>query len=241
MTVAIPTTTRSVYGPVMILRHLLAHLSFDWTGKASYDLLIVKTIVYAYHYRMPICTCGCNQDITCRTIKNHLRGHTVPRLVTAAAKACRTLKSTVSPCRLNLSKKLRSSRRYFPSSPTSAVNEELDVLMSNGIGAEDGNVSEGGEEDIVVEEADVSRAINAALEGIWSGLHHVGDDTDEEYDDNENNSGEGEENATGDEVAEGAYDDWDDGELTLSALDMLGEDFERESVANGEFLLPFYA
>src|SRR5882762_1209378 len=34
------------------------------------------------------------------------------------------------------------------------------------------------------------------------------------------------------EVAE---NDWDDHEITLSALDTLGEDFEHQSVANGEF------
>jgi hypothetical protein len=184
---------------------------------------------------MPICKCGCNQDITRRAIKNHLRGHTVPRLVTAAVKACRTLRSTVSPCRLDPSKKLRSSRRYFPSSPISVVNEEPDFPMSDGIGeAEDGSVSEGVEENII-EEADVSRATNAALEGVWSGLHH---DADEEYDEDENDSGEGEEeNVTEDEVAEDDYGHCDDEEHTLSALDMLGEDFERESVANGE--LPY--
>ena len=92
---------------------------------------------------------------------------------------------------------------------------------------------EWGVEEDIIEEADVSRATNTALEGVWSGLHY---DADEEYDEDENDSGEGEEeNVTEDEVAEGDYGHCDDEEHTLSALDMLGEDFERESVANGKF------
>jgi len=171
---------------------------------------------------MPICMCGCNQNLTRRAIKNHLHGRTVPRLITAAVKACQTLRSTVSPSRLNPSKKLRSSRRYFPSSPPSVTANEPDLFMSEG-------TREAGD---IVEEANVNRGINAALHNIWSGFHH--DDAEEEYNEDEDVEGEEEKDIEG-ELVEDAYDDGDDDDNALSALDMLGEDFERKSVANGEF------
>jgi hypothetical protein len=188
---------------------------------------------------MPMCTCGCNQDLTRRAIKNHLQGRTIPRLVTAAVKASQTLRSTISPGRLNPLKKLRSSRRYFPSPPASViVDEDPDFVMSDGIGdGEDNNISAGGEEHTVIEEADaIDRAIGAALGGVWSGLHHDDDDAEEDYDEDRDDEGEEEvENDTEREVVEDAYDSWDDHEIGLSALDMLGEEFERKSIANGEF------
>jgi hypothetical protein len=185
---------------------------------------------------MPVCLCGCNQNLTRRAIKNHLHGRPVPRLITAVVKACQTLRSTVSPSRLNPSKKLRSSRRYFPSSPPSVTaDEEPDLFMSEGTG-EAGDIGARDEEDIV-EGANVNRGINASLSSvlrnIWSGFHHD-DDAEEEYNEDEDVEGEEEKDIEG-ELVEDAYDDGDDDDNALSALDMLGEDFERKSVANGEF------
>ncbi|KIM78737.1 hypothetical protein PILCRDRAFT_10956 [Piloderma croceum F 1598] len=81
----------------------------------------------------------------------------------------------------------------------------------------------------IVEEANVNRGINAALHNIWSGSHH--DDAEEEYNEDEDVEGEEEKDIEG-ELVEDAYDDGDDDDNALSALDMLGEDFERKSVAN---------
>ena len=103
--------------------------------------------------------------------------------------------------------------------------------MSDGIGAtEDGNMSVGGEEDIAIE-ADVNHTINAALEGVWSRLHHDDDDAEDGYNDDESSEGE-EQNEVEEENVEDGYDDWDD-KVALSALDMLGDDFEHKSIANG--------
>jgi len=84
----------------------------------------------------------------------------------------------------------------------------------------------------IVKEANVNRGINAALHNIWSGFHH--DDAEEEYNEDEDVEGEEEKDIEG-ELVEDAYDDGDDGDNALSALDMLGEDFECKSVTNGEF------
>jgi len=186
---------------------------------------------------MPICTCGGSQELTCQAIKNHLQGRAIPHLITAAMKTCRTLGMTVSPPRLNPRKKLRSSRRYFPSSPTSvAVVDEPDFLMSEGDGGvEDGDLGMECKEGLSVDDAGVQHAINAALEDVWSGLHHDDDDAVEEGDDKEDYE-EGE-----DAEVNYAHDDWkmyddlDVNENGLSALEMLGEDFERNVIAGGGF------
>ena len=94
-------------------------------------------------------------------------------------------------------------------------------------------------EEFSIDEAGVQRAITAALKDVWSGLHHDDDDAVEEDEDGK----EGGEDVTGEE-AEGededhgwqAYADWHGQENGLSALDVLGEDFERNFISNGEFM-----
>jgi hypothetical protein len=46
------------------------------------------------------------------------------------------------------------------------------------------------------------------------------------------------EEAEGEDTEHGwqTYADWDDQEKALSALDVLGEDFERDFISNGEFV-----
>jgi hypothetical protein len=185
---------------------------------------------------MPVCKCGCNQDLSRRATKKHLQGRTVPRLVTAAVKACQALGRTVSPPRLNPPKKLRSSRRYLPSSPTSVTtNGEADFIISEGAG--DGPVRDAGiissDKDA---EAGAQRALSAALEGVLSGLHHDAD-AEEEYDENGDTEGEGDNTDDVDgEDPDGwkLYDTWNEYGDGLSALDTIGEDFERNVIANGK-------
>lgn len=210
----------------------IGQLFFPWTGTLA-RLALYNTPTHSYNDRMPTCTCGCNQELTRRAIKKHLQGQTAPRLVSAVVRACQTIGSAVSPPRLNLSKKLRSSRRYFPSSPVpAAANEEPDAVVSEGGDAARGiGMSEEYDEDFV---DGAQHAINAALEDVWSGLHHHDDNTEEEHNENDEDEGEDvEEDPDGWKL----YDSWDHShEGDLSALDTLGEDFERDAVANGEFL-----
>jgi len=105
-------------------------------------------------------------------------------------------------------------------------NGELDIAVSEGGGA-------AGEVDMTLgydNEAGTEHAINAALRDVWSGLHH---DDDDGHDENEEDGGE-----IVEEDPEGwkLYDGWDDHEDGLTALDLLGEDFERGAVANGELI-----
>ena len=187
------------------------------------------------------CRCGCNQNLTRKGIKKHLQGRSVPCLVTAVVRACR--RRDISPPRLQPSRKFRSSRRYFPSSPASVtVDEEPDFVMLEGdrnvasnIVVDEANAKRAinAASDIVVDEANVERAINAAQEDIWSGLHHDDNDAEEEDDDYAGDEG----SEDGEEAAgnvEGDYDEWDGDETGLSPLELLGEDFERNSITNGE-------
>jgi hypothetical protein len=98
---------------------------------------------------------------------------------------------------------------------------------------EDGSTGEG-DVDVDCEELVVQWVINVALRDVWSGRHHDNDDTDDEDEDCEGGGGE---DAEGDAEGEDAeLNNWDDDEdeNALSALDMLGEDFERKLIANGE-------
>jgi len=121
-------------------------------------------------------------------------------------------------------------------SPTSTtVNEEDDIVISEGFDAAEYGGMEC--ENDFVNEAGAQHAISAALEDIWSGLHHDDDDAEEEHDENPDHEGAGEEG--GDIEGEDAdgwklYDNWDDRESGLSALDTLGEDFEHNAIADSE-------
>jgi hypothetical protein len=102
------------------------------------------------------------------------------------------------------------------------ADEEPDLFVSEG-------TREAGD---IVKEANVNCGINTALHNIWSSFHH--DDAEEEYNEDEDIEGEEEKDIEG-ELVEDAYDNGDDNNNALSALDMLGEDFECKSVTNGEF------
>jgi hypothetical protein len=211
-----------------------------------------------------LCTCGCNQQLSRRAIKNHLLGLSTPRLVTAAVKARQVLGRTISPPRLNPPKKLRSSRRYFPSLSASAnVDGEADFVMSGDEATSNGGMSLG-EGGIVDDEEGTELAIKAALDDVWSGPCHDGSNSEEEYDDDhdveegygddgaqegfdddrnlEEGSNEDEDNEVDGVEGEDAefwnmYGRWNNHhENGLSALDMLEEDFERNAVARGEFM-----
>jgi hypothetical protein len=186
--------------------------------------------------RMPTCTCGCNQVLKHRAITNHLRGRATPRLVTAVVKAGRT---NISPPRLNPSKKLRSSQPYFPSPDMpAAVNEGPDFVMSEGGGAAEGRDSHREEDD--TDEVGIQHCIDAVRKDLWSGLCHDDDDdgADDEgegEDSDANDGGEGaDDSGEGGSVGYDSCDGLDDNENGLSALHMMGEDFEHNAVANGE-------
>ena len=91
-----------------------------------------------------------------------------------------------SPPRLKPSKKLRSSRPYFPSLPApTAVSGEPGSIISEGDGvAEDMDMGVKNNDDFV-DEVDTHHAIEAALNDVWSGLHHDDDDVEEESSDEE--------------------------------------------------------
>jgi hypothetical protein len=112
--------------------------------------------------------------------------------------------------------------------------------MSEGNDAnEDMNVE--GEEGFSIDEAGVQRAIAAALGDVWSGLHDdddvVGEDDGQEYEGGEGEDAMGEE-AEGEDADHGwqTYAEWHDQENGLSALDALGEDFERDFISSGGFM-----
>lgn len=89
------------------------------------------------------------------------------------------------------------------------------------------------------DEADVQDALSHILADVWSGRHHAlsdDDSEDEEDDEDKDDEIEDEEDVT--EGCKDPYADWHDeleSSYGLSALDMLGEDFERDIVKNGQF------
>ena len=88
------------------------------------------------------------------------------------------------------------------------------------------------------DEADVQDALSHTLADVWSGRHHAlsdGDSEDEEDDEDKDDKLEDEEDVT--EGCKDPYADWHDeleSSYGLSALDMLGENFERDIVKNGQ-------
>src|ERR1700689_3647950 len=192
---------------------------------------------------MPKCSCGCGHTLCRRQIQRHLQKQVVPRLVTAAVAQFQTMGTTVSAPRLNPSKKRRTSRRCLPSSlEPSAEDEEI---LSDQLPADEleGDMDIDWEEtqDVNQNERMVLCAIGHSQQGIWSGRHHgvAGfEDSDSEEEDGYGDEAQGSSDDDGDD-----YDHWDINEdledhSGLSALDRLGEDFERNAAANGESLSP---
>jgi hypothetical protein len=192
---------------------------------------------------MPKCSCGCGQTLSRRQIQRHLQKQVVPRLVTAAVAQFQTMGTTVSAPRLNPSKKRRTSRRCLPSS-LEPSSEDEEILSDQPPADElEGDMDIDWEEtqDVNQNERMVLRAIGHSQQGIWSGRHHgvAGfEDSDSEEEDGYGDEAQGSSDDDGDD-----YDHWDINEdledhSGLSALDRLGEDFERNAAANGESLSP---
>lgn len=161
----------------------------------------------------------------------HRKGQGVPLLVAATTRMSQMLGTSVAP-RLNSTKKLRSSRRYFPSSPNTHA------LAGGNI-----NVGDDEEDDEIrnmdiCDDMGIHHAIRGVQENVWSGRHHWA----AEDEDSEN---EGDEDLTDSEDGKGCDADreeyWDDGGsddnvfLGLSAREKLGENFARDAIANGKF------
>src|SRR5258705_367471 len=201
---------------------------------------------------MPTCTCGCNQDLGRRAIQKHLQKRSVPRLVAAAAQAFRALgPAGVSPPRLNPAKKLRSSRRYFPSSPVPAIancSEMGDASLEVDDGEVLPDVSVGPVVEFVDDDAAAQHAINLILADIRSGQRHSLSDNESDESDGVDDDSDGQNEGVGPDDGWQLYDDLVDYEgrehmadssYRLSAVDMLHEDFERNVIANGTFLANF--
>lgn len=168
----------------------------------------------------------------------------VPRLVAAAVAQFQTLgpARAVSAPRLNPSKKKRSSRRYLPSS--SPMPSDDDEIMVDPVdGNHDMEVDSGDGSD--VDALTVLRAIGHAQRGIWSGrwgaVEFEGDDdkSDDEDDDDDKSADDEDDTDENWEGSEEGYDSWEEcndieNPSGLSALDRIGEDFERSAAANSE-------
>jgi hypothetical protein len=185
---------------------------------------------------MPICGCGCEQTLGRRQVKRHMETKVIPCLVTAAVAQFWTLGTSVSAPRLEHSKKRRSSRRYIPSSPEAPEDDEPAGPPPVDISDDGMNVDKEEKGDVDDDEQEVQRIIGRSQQGIWSGRHHMDDEEDESDDGDESDeSGEGSE---GD-----GYGDWEveeglENSSGLSALDRIGEDFERNATVNGELSCP---
>jgi hypothetical protein len=180
---------------------------------------------------MPICGCGCEQTLGRRQVKRHMETKVTPRLVTAAVAQFRMLGTSVSAPRLEHSKKRRSSRRHLPPLPEPPSEADEAAGPPPADMSDDGmNIDQEENGDVNEDEQEVQRIVGCSQQGIWSGRHHR-DDDEEDDDDESDKSGEGSE---GD-----GYDDWEveeglENSSGLSALDRIGEDFERNATVNGE-------
>ena len=129
---------------------------------------------------MPVCSCGCNQNLSCRGIKYHLKRQAVPRLVTAVVHSSQNV-GQVSPPHLNPAKKLGSSCRFLPSSPEPPPSVNLDHPMSDVDIGDIGdniiaNICEGDEIEEIefdIDEAAVQDTIHHTLDDVWTGKHHA--------------------------------------------------------------------
>jgi hypothetical protein len=99
------------------------------------------------------------------------------------------------------------------------------------------------DEGLEVDEADVQDALSHTLTDVWSGRHHaLSDDDDFEDEEDDEEKDDELEDQEGEDVTgryKDPYTDWhkDESESSygLSALDILGEDFERDAVKNCRF------
>lgn len=178
-----------------------------------------------------MCTCGCGQNLTIQTIRKHQKNQTIPRLVTAAVQVFHTHGSTVSPPRP--AKKPRTSRDYFPSSPSQSAGLNTRIPM-DGVEYVDVDAETGDDSD------NIDNMIHRVQVDIWpSQFDLFRDQSDSEDDQEASNESEDDEAGDDDGDSDSAWEAWQDGtgnSYELSAVDLLGEEFERNAVANGEFL-----
>lgn len=190
---------------------------------------------------MPRCSCGCGGVLTQQTIRKHLSGKSVPRAVQAAVKAFRTHGREFRPPQLKPAKKTRSSRRFFPSSPRQSNSEDLDpnepsIPDFDPAMEEMDYINENEDEDNT--EIQMERVFHATRD-VWSGHR-----SNEEDDRSEGSEEAGGEDNDMNEFIDHSQDDdnyssEDSGSESKSGhgmtmVDELGEEFEREVVANGE-------
>lgn len=187
---------------------------------------------------MPICTCGCGQNITLQAIRKHQKGQTIPRLITAAVTAFHGHGRAVSPPRP--AKRPRIEHDYFLSSPSQSagLSSEAHVHPIDDIEQEDMNAN-------IRDNSDSNKNIDDMIcrmqAGIWPHPSDPSfDRSDSESENDQEDSGDSEDEAGDDDNhSDGTWEDWQDGtgsSYGLTAVDLLGEEFERNAVANGEFL-----
>jgi hypothetical protein len=186
---------------------------------------------------MPTCSCGCNQNLSRQAIRKHQRGQAVPRLVAAAVRAFQMNGSAVNPPRPIPANELRRSHRYSPPSLGPPADSEAyggvddDFPMSeiehDDAGIDPGVDSEGNES--------VEHMMDHMRTDVWSGLHHPPGDYSSSESDGEGGE-ESDEIEDDEDNPDGEWVDWQE-ELgsKLSAIDILGEEFERNAARNGEF------
>ena len=179
---------------------------------------------------MPLCDCGCGQTLDRQNIKKHHARKVVPRLVSSAVQAFLTHGAVVSPLRLLRSRKLRTSRPYFPSHtsvplPSESFNSDAEMDFMEGGYTED---SPGTADFEVVE------FLRHVERDVWDGRHYHRDEEDDGdcgFDDvTEDFASDDDENTKG-------YDHWEaeHGDTESPVLDLLNEEFKQEAIARGMF------
>lgn len=194
---------------------------------------------------MPLCTCGCGQTLARRNIKKHRARKAAPQLVSSAVKAFLQHGATVSPPRLRRSKKLRSSRQYFPSahSPSPTSDPPLAEPFNNDA---EMNIMEDGYAESSETNPDDDNVVEAILRhtehDVWDGRHYHEDAHEDEgagEDSRDNGLDDDYDGSASDDDENGDGYHWEDQQRDpepsrgLSALELLNEEFEREAIARG--------
>lgn len=188
---------------------------------------------------MPKCSCGCGGTLTQQTIRKHLSGKSVPRAIQAAIKAFRTRGRDIRPPQLKPDKKLRSSRRFFPSSPRQSNSEDIDFYepsIPDHDHAMDLDSINENEDDVGLQ---MEHIIHTTRD-VWSGYRSDDDDNGSQgseergrgyndMDNNNDNDDDGDDNEDMESESENGYG--------MAMVDELGEEFEREVVANGKLCI----
>lgn len=189
---------------------------------------------------MPQCSCGCNQTLSQQQIQRHLWKHVVPHLIAVAVAQFQTLGRSVSAPRLNLATKKWTSQQYLPSSLSPEPSNDNEIMVDQSLDGSQ-NMVVNPEEVSNVEELSLLRSIGRAQQGVWSG-QRVTVEYEGEVSKGDNNHGD---DAGEDENREGSVDEdnryWEEYDhlenpTGLSALDLIGEDFECSAAANDESL-----